>query len=101
MGLPNMLQLLGQISAPDRDRFTNLPNTAANAGALQTIMTIVFTITGAVAVIIIVIGGIKYSTSQGDPQATSKAKGTIIYALVGLVVSIFAVGIVQFAMDHI
>jgi hypothetical protein len=101
MQIPNLLHTIAQISTPDQKRFTNLPTTAANAGAIQTIMTIVFTITGAVAVIIVVIGGIKYSTSQGDPQAVSKAKGTIIYAVVGLVISIFAVGIIQFAAGHI
>lgn len=101
MRLVDMLLTLGQITSPNQSGFKNLPTTAADGGAIQTIMTIVFTVTGAIAVVIVVIGGIKYSTSQGDPQAVSKAKGTIIYAVVGLVISIFAVGIVQFAMGHI
>lgn len=107
MKVVNILHTVAQISAPNRNvtepgsGFMNLPATPANAGALQTIMTIVFSITGAVAVVIVVIGGIKYSTSQGDPQAISKAKGAIIYAVVGLLVSILAVGIVQFAMGHV
>lgn len=101
MRLLNMLHTLAQASAPDRNNFTNLPTTPATTSAIQTIMTIVFTVTGAIAVIIVTIGGIKYASSQGDPQAISKAKGTIIYAAVGLIVSIFAVAIIQFASDHI
>lgn len=101
MHIVNMLYTLAQASAPTHDGFTNLPTTPATTGAIQTIMSIVFTVTGAIAVIIVTIGGIKYASSQGDPQATAKAKGTIIYAAVGLIVSIFAVGIIQFASDHI
>lgn len=101
MRIFTLLQVLAQASAPSHDGFKNLPTTPATTGAIQTIMTLVFTITGAIAVIIVTIGGIKYASSQGDPQAISKAKGTIIYAAVGLIVSIFAVGIIQFASDHI
>jgi Type IV secretion system pilin len=97
----HMIHLLAQASAPNHNNFTNLPSTPATTVAIKTIMTIVFTITGAIAVIIVTIGGIKYASSQGDPQATAKAKGTIIYAAVGLIVSIFAAAIIQFAAGHI
>ncbi len=101
MRIVPMLHTLAQASAPNHSGFTNLPTTAATTGAIQTIMTVVFTITGAIAVVIVTIGGIKYASSQGDPQAIAKAKGTIIYAAVGLIISIFAVAIIQFAADHI
>ena len=50
----------------------------------------------AVAVLFIVIGGLRYILAQGDPQGVSKAKGTIVYALIGLVVAIIAQFIVSF-----
>jgi len=101
MRISDMPHMLAQVSTPTQQHFTNLPTTGATVGAVQAIMTVVFVITGAIAVIIVTIGGIKYASSQGDPQAIAKAKGTIIYAAVGLLVSIFAVGIIQFAAGHI
>lgn len=53
-------------------------------------------IAGIGAVIMIIIGGINYSTSMGDPDATTKAKNTIIYSLVGLIVAITAAIIITF-----
>jgi hypothetical protein len=56
----------------------------------------VFGIFGAVAFLFIVIGGFRYVISSGDPKNTAKAKNTIIYALVGLVITISADAIVNF-----
>ena len=73
-----------------------LPKANADAAQLAGIMNgIVFPIAGAIAVIFIIIGGIQYTTSNGDSSATSKAKNTIIYSLVGLVFVIMAFAIVQ------
>jgi hypothetical protein len=78
-----------------------LPNVTADQSKLQTVLTIVFSITGALALLMITIGGMRYIASQGDPQQLSKAKGTIIYALVGLLVSITAIGIVTFVLGRL
>ncbi|MCL2371267.1 pilin [Candidatus Saccharibacteria bacterium] len=43
-----------------------------------------------VAVMMVAWGGVKYSTSAGDPQAMAKAKNTIVFALIGAVVMLFA-----------
>ena len=56
---------------------------------------------GGVAVIMIVIGGIQYATSQGESAAISKAKNTILYAVIGLVVALSAAGIVTFITNSI
>lgn len=84
-----------------RLNYDQLPKRQANDDLLQTILSLVFTVTGAISVMMVVIGGIKYASSQGDPQAVSKAKGTIIYAIVGLIVSIFAVSIVSFVIGRV
>lgn len=81
--------------------YDSLPKPAASETAIQALLTIAFTITGAIAVMMVVIGGIKYAASQGDSQAVSKAKNTIIYAIVGLILSISAVGIVSFVFGRV
>ena len=48
-----------------------------------------------IAVIMIIVGGIKYATSAGDSNKVTSAKNTIIYAALGLVVAIFAWAIVN------
>ncbi len=78
-----------------------LPQTVAGSTSVQTVITTALTIIGAVTLLIIVIGGVKYITSQGDPQGVSTAKRTILYALVGLLVCIFAQAIVSFVLGRI
>ena len=56
-------------------------------------------IIGALAVIMIIIGGIRYTISQGDSTAITSAKNTILYSVIGLIVAIFAYAIVNFVID--
>lgn len=51
---------------------------------------------GLVAVGFVLTGGIKYITSQGDPEGIAKAQSTIQNALVGLAVTVIAVAFVSF-----
>jgi Type IV secretion system pilin len=53
-----------------------------------------------IAVIFVAIGGFKYVKSNGEPGEISKAKNTIIYALVGLVVSLSAQALVSVAINE-
>ncbi len=66
---------------------------------ISTILNVVFGVVGIVAVIMIIIGGISYTTSQGDSQKTQKAKNTIMYGLIGLVVVLLAFAIVNFVLN--
>jgi hypothetical protein len=59
--------------------------------------TIIF-ITGAVAVIMVIIGGFRYVLSSGNPQATAGAKDTIMYAIIGVVVAALAFAIINFVI---
>lgn len=74
----------------------------ASDGGLETIVrtiisTIIFVV-GILAVIMIILGGISYATSQGDSSKVKKGKDTILYGIVGLVISILAYAIVQFVL---
>lgn len=54
---------------------------------------------GVISVIMLVVGGIKYSTSAGDSNKVTSAKNTIMYALIGLAVAVLAFAIVNFVID--
>ncbi len=51
---------------------------------------------GAVSVIVIIFAGVFYTTSVGDPKMVEKAKNTLMYAVIGLVVALLAYAIVNF-----
>ena len=53
---------------------------------------------GIIAVIVIVIGGIRYMTSTGDTQKIQGAKNTIMYAIIGLIVTLAAFAITEFIL---
>lgn len=54
------------------------------------ITTIVATIAGGIAIIILLVGSIRYITSGGDAGNVKKAKDTILYALIGIAVIVLA-----------
>lgn len=65
---------------------------------IKTIVNVLLFILGAIAVIMIIIGGIRYTTSNGDAGSIKSAKDTILYAVIGLVVAILAYAIVNFVV---
>ncbi len=81
----------------------NLPDGPRNIGEAQTgaILGTVYFIAGIVAVIVIIIGGLRYITSNGDASGIQSAKNTILYAVVGLVVIIAAAGITGFVLSNV
>lgn len=58
-------------------------------------------IVGVLAVAMIIFSGISYVTSAGDKAKTTKAKNTLIYSIVGLVVAISAYAIVNFVLSKL
>ena len=57
-------------------------------------------VVGVVAVIMVIVGGLKYVTSQGDSGGVSSAKNTILYAVVGLIIVALAQVIVRFVVNR-
>lgn len=57
-------------------------------------------VVGIIAVVMIIVGGIQYITSGGDSGNVTKAKNTILYAVIGLVVVALAQIIVQFVLSR-
>ncbi len=58
-------------------------------------------ILGIVAVVVIIMGGVTYMTSAGDAGKVKKAKDTILYGLIGLVVCALAYAIVNFVITNL
>lgn len=64
------------------------------------INTLIFVI-GAIAVVMIVIGGFRYTISGGDSSAVNGAKNTILYAVIGLIIALLSYGIVNFVLARL
>lgn len=69
-------------------------------GIITNIINLLLVVIGIIAVIMIIIGGFRYTTSAGDAGQTKSARDTIIYAVVGLVIAIMAYAIVNFVLSR-
>ena len=79
---------------------TKTSDQKANLGnVIEQVTNVLLFIIGAISVIMIIIGGIKYTISNGDSGAITSAKNTIFYAVIGLVVALLAYAIVKFVLD--
>lgn len=67
-------------------------------GLVKLIINLFSIVVGVVSVIMIIVGGLKYITSNGDSNNVTSAKNTILYAIIGLVVVALAQFIVQFVL---
>jgi hypothetical protein len=68
-------------------------------GVFKTITNVLLFVIGAISVIMLIIGGIRYVVSGGDSSAVTSAKNTILYAIVGIVVAILAYALVNFVIS--
>ena len=66
------------------------------SGTFQTVTNVMLFLVGAVSVIMIIIGGLRYVLSNGDSSQITAAKNTILYAIIGLIVAILAFAIIRF-----
>jgi uncharacterized membrane protein YidH (DUF202 family) len=80
---------------------SSLPTVEANQNTIGTVLHVVFGIFAAIAVLVVTIAGLQYVLSQGDPQKTAKAKNTILYAVIGLVVAMMGYVIVSFVVGKV
>ncbi len=80
---------------PDNGQGATLDATVKN------IINAVLYVVGILAVVMVIIGGVQYTTSGGDSAAVTKAKNTILYGIVGLVIAILAYAIVNFVVGKL
>ncbi|MEO6760838.1 MAG: hypothetical protein ABI220_00480 [Candidatus Saccharimonadales bacterium] len=70
-------------------------------GDLHNILGIVFALAASVSFLVIVIGGFRYIVAHGDPNNVARAKMAILYAVIGLLVSLAAFSIVTFVLKGV
>lgn len=68
--------------------------------SIKLVINVLLFLIGAVSVIMIIIGGIRYVLSGGDSTQITGAKNTILYAVIGLVVALLAYAIVNFVVTQ-
>ncbi|MDO8265400.1 MAG: pilin [Candidatus Saccharibacteria bacterium] len=79
---------------------TNLPEIGASTDTLERVLPVVFGTITALAVLIIVVQGIKFILSQGEPDKSAQARKGVIYAAVGLVIVFVADIFVAFILKR-
>jgi len=94
--------LKGQLFDPNRD----LPDNISDAGGDNTFRDIILLainfilgFVGLIAVIMMIYGGFILLTSQGEEEKTKKAKSTILFAVIGIVIILFSFAIVNTLFD--
>jgi len=88
----------GANDAKGKDQSTNLFGTG---GIFTTITNLALYLIGAVSVLMLIYGGIRYTISGGDSNAVTGAKNTILYAIVGIVIALLAYAIVNFVLTNL
>jgi TRAP-type C4-dicarboxylate transport system permease small subunit len=77
---------------------SHLPHAQANN--LNKILNIILSVMGALALLMLVIAGLRYTISQGDATKVADSRRMILYTLVGLVVIALAATIVNFVLGR-
>ena len=94
-----LLQSLAQVSVPENQ--LNIPKTAFSESSVQTGLQIFFGIAAAVAVLVIALSAIKMTISRGNADDVQKARNAIIYASIGLGITLSGFVIVTFVVERI
>ena len=66
---------------------------------VKNLLNTTFSVVGVIAVIMMIIGGFHYMTSQGSPEKVQKGKNTILYGIIGMIIVLSAFAIVNFVLD--
>lgn len=88
----------GADCAKGDDQATNLFGTG---GIFATITNVLLFLIGAISVIMLIIGGIRYVVSGGDQAQVTGAKNTILYAIIGIIVAFLAYAAVRFVTNSL
>ena len=88
----------GADCARGEDQATNLFGTG---GIFATITNVLLFLIGAISVIMLIIGGIRYVVSGGDQAQVTGAKNTILYAIIGIIVAFLAYAAVRFVTNSL
>lgn len=68
---------------------------------VKRVINVAMAVLGVVCVIMLIVGGYNYTMSGGDASKVTKAKNTILYAVIGLVIALLALAIVNFVIGGV
>ena len=86
----------GAVSAKGIDQVTDL---FGQTGVFRTVTNVLLVLIGAISVIMLIVGGLRYVVSGGSSEAVQGAKNTILYAIVGVIVALLSYAAVTFIID--
>ncbi len=83
-------------------RATGMPSDLiGDNGVFGRITNVILLIVGIVSVVMLIYGGLRYILSGGDSKKVTDAKNTILYAIIGLIISLLAYAIVNFVLTSV
>jgi hypothetical protein len=95
-----MLHLAAKITIDAND--IGVPKSTGTIGdGLANITAILMSVIGMLAIVFILVGAIQMATSAGDPTRYKRARETLLYAIVGLALSVAAYAIVKFITHYV
>lgn len=97
------IDLFGRCASSDANQCALVKENNLNykgKNSLWTMIQFALGILGGIAVIMIVVGGVRFAISAGDASSVASAKKIILYAVVGLVVALLAGGIVTLINNY-
>ncbi len=104
----SVLRILGElVPAGDKHQQTGVNTVTSDSddtdlfASLRSIINGVIGVLGFVCVVVMIVGGVNYMTSAGDTGKVTKAKNTILYGLIGLVICVLAFAVVNFLITNI
>jgi hypothetical protein len=103
-----MSKLLTTLAADAINPKNEIKNNATTTGngdefdnSITVIINSIIAVLGILAVVVIIIGGVSYMTSNGDASKVKKAKDTILYGVIGLIIVILSAAIVNFVIAKV
>ena len=91
--MSRLYTLIAAVTTPD-----GVPEVKIDNDLVTTIFNVVLALAGAVAVVFIIWGGIQFTLSQGEPNKIKKAKDTLLYSIVGLIIVMFSFVILNYVI---
>lgn len=102
LALNSSVSALGIMDGVNAAQGTGVPTSLfGDFGIVSTITNVLLFIVGALAVIMIIFGGIRYATSGGNSANVTAAKNTVLYAIVGLIIAFLAFAAVNFILGFL
>ena len=103
----NIVKILGEAYGPSTGKSSSTEieitgnQTTDLVASVTNIINGIIAVLGFVCVVVMIVGGVNYMISAGDSSKVTKAKNTILYGLIGLVLCVLAFAIVNFVIVNI